>query len=306
MTIASQDNTQVRVSVDHVAKSFGKTMAVDDVSFEVKPGEIFGLLGPNGAGKTTTIRMILDIFKPDHGTISVLGGKMTDAKKEQIGYLPEERGLYKDVKVEDVVLYLAELKGMSRKTARARAAQYFEQLDLGAHKSKKVADLSKGMQQKVQVNTTLIHHPDLIIIDEPFSGLDPVNTRLIQDMLTSERERGAAIIMSTHQMNLVEELCDRIVLINKGDSVLYGRIHDIRRRYADNTVRVTIRGELPIMPGVEEISSKGHCHTLRLPVDMAPQSVLRLLSDSPDIMIESFELAIPTMDEIFVKVVSAV
>ena len=306
MTIASQDNTQVRVSVDHVAKSFGKTMAVDDVSFEVKPGEIFGLLGPNGAGKTTTIRMILDIFKPDHGTISVLGGKMTDAKKEQIGYLPEERGLYKDVKVEDVVLYLAELKGMSRKTARARAAQYFEQLDLGAHKSKKVADLSKGMQQKVQVITTLIHQPDLIIIDEPFSGLDPVNTRLIQDMLTSERERGAAIIMSTHQMNLVEELCDRIVLINKGDSVLYGRIHDIRRRYADNTVRVTIRGELPIMPGVEEISSKGHCHTLRLPVDMAPQSVLRLLSDSPDIMIESFELAIPTMDEIFVKVVSAV
>ncbi len=306
MTIASQDNTQVRVSVDHVAKSFGKTMAVDDVSFEVKPGEIFGLLGPNGAGKTTTIRMILDIFKPDHGTISVLGGKMTDAKKEQIGYLPEERGLYKDVKVEDVVLYLAELKGMSRKTARARAAQYFEQLDLGAHKSKKVADLSKGLQQKVQVITTLIHQPDLIIIDEPFSGLDPVNTRLIQDMLTSERERGAAIIMSTHQMNLVEELCDRIVLINKGDSVLYGRIHDIRRRYADNTVRVTIRGELPIMPGVEEISSKGHCHTLRLPVDMAPQSVLRLLSDSPDIVIESFELAIPTMDEIFVKVVSAV
>jgi len=292
------------VSVSHLAKSFGNTMAVHDVSFEVNPGEIFGLLGPNGAGKTTSIRMILDIFKPDRGEISVLGGKITEAKKEMIGYLPEERGLYKDMKVEDCVLYLAVLKGLSRKTAKERAAAYFDQLDLTAHKSKKVNDLSKGMQQKVQVITTLIHQPQLIIIDEPFSGLDPINTRLIQDMLIRERERGAAVIMSTHQMYQVEEMCDRIVLINKGDSVLYGRVDDIRRQYPDNTVRVTMRGDLPGIPGAIETSRKGNSHTLRLPADMPPQVALRQLADAPGITLESFELVIPTMDDIFVKVVS--
>jgi ABC-2 type transport system ATP-binding protein len=292
------------VSVSHLAKSFGKAMAVNDVSFEVQAGEIFGLLGPNGAGKTTSIRMILDIFKPDRGEINVLGGKITAAKKEKIGYLPEERGLYKDMKVEECVLYLAELKGLSRRTAKERAATYFEQLDLTAHKSKKVNDLSKGMQQKVQVITTLIHQPQLIIIDEPFSGLDPINTRLIQDMLIRERERGAAVIMSTHQMYQVEEMCDRIVLINRGDSVLYGRVDDIRRQYADNTVRVSVRGELPHISGAVETSRKGNSHTLRLPADMLPQAALRQLADAPDIALESFELAIPTMDDIFVKVVS--
>ena len=279
-------------------------MAVHDVSFDVQRGEIFGILGPNGAGKTTTIRMILDIFKPDHGEISVLGGAITEAKKEKIGYLPEERGLYKDLKVEECVIYLAELKGLSRKTARERAAGYFDQLDLSAHKSKKVNDLSKGMQQKVQVITTLIHQPEVVIIDEPFSGLDPVNTRLIQDMLVKERQRGTTVIMSTHQMHQVEEMCDRIVLINKGDSVLYGGVDEIRRRYADNAVRVTIRGELPHLPDVMETSSRGNQHTLHLPKGMQPQSILRQLADTPDITVEAFELAIPTLDDIFVRVVS--
>jgi ABC-2 type transport system ATP-binding protein len=298
----TQPNTTICVA--HLAKSFGSTQAVHDVSFEVHAGEIFGLLGPNGAGKTTTIRMILDIFKPDRGEISVLGGPMTEAKKEKIGYLPEERGLYKDVKVEECVLYLAELKGMPRRVARERAARYFEQLDLTAHKNKKVNDLSKGMQQKVQVITTLIHQPALVIIDEPFSGLDPLNTRLIQDMLLKERERGTAIVMSTHQMYQVEEMCDRIVLINKGDSVLYGGVDEIRRRYADNAVRVAVRGDLPNVPGVTETSHKGNEHTLSLPKDMSPQQLLRQLAETPDLFIESFELAIPAMDDIFVKVVA--
>jgi ABC-2 type transport system ATP-binding protein len=292
------------ICVSHLAKSFGATQAVRDVSFEVQRGEIFGLLGPNGAGKTTSIRMILDIFKPDKGQIEVLGGPMNAAKQERIGYLPEERGLYKDLKVEDCVIYLAELKGMSRRDARARAYQFFEQLDLMAHKSKKVNDLSKGMQQKVQVITTLIHQPAVIIIDEPFSGLDPVNTRLIQEMLLKERERGTSIIMSTHQMHQVEEMCNRIVLINQGNSVLYGGVDEIRRRYADNAVRVVARGELPAFPGVVETSRKGNEHTLHLPTDMNPQALLRQLADTPDLMVESFELAIPTMDDIFVRVVA--
>jgi ABC-2 type transport system ATP-binding protein len=300
----TNDKEFTTISVSHLAKSFGTAQAVRDVSFDVRRGEIFGLLGPNGAGKTTSIRMILDIFKPDHGEIEVLGGPIDAAKKDRIGYLPEERGLYKDLKVEECVVYLAELKGLSRATAKERAARYFDQLDLTAHKNKKVNDLSKGMQQKVQVITTLIHQPSLIIIDEPFSGLDPVNTRLIQDMLMRERERGTSIVMSTHQMYQVEEMCDRIVLIDQGNSVLYGGVDEIRRRYADNAVRVVARGELPALPGVTESSRKGNEHTLHLPADMTQQALLHRLADTPDLLIESFELAIPTMDDIFVRVVS--
>jgi ABC-2 type transport system ATP-binding protein len=300
----STSDPNTTISVRNLAKSFGSAKAVRDVTFDVRAGEIFGLLGPNGAGKTTTIRMILDIFKPDHGEINVLGGPMTEQKKEQVGYLPEERGLYKDLKVEDCVLYLAELKGLNRHVAGERAEAYFKQLDLAEHKRKKVSDLSKGMQQKVQVITTLIHQPKLVIIDEPFSGLDPVNTRIIQDILLKERERGTSIVMSTHQMYQVEEMCDRIVLINKGDSVLYGPVDDIRRRYADNAVRVTVHGELPAIPGAIETSRKGNEHTLSLPKDMPPQSLLRILADTPGLAVESFELAIPTMDDIFVRVVS--
>jgi ABC-2 type transport system ATP-binding protein len=291
------------ISVSHLAKSFGMAQAVRDVSFDVAQGEIFGLLGPNGAGKTTTIRMILDIFKPDRGSVSVLGGAMGEAKKDRIGYLPEERGLYKDISVENCVWYLAELKGMPRAEAKTRAAKFFDQLDLTAHKRKKVQDLSKGMQQKVQVMTTLLHRPELIIIDEPFSGLDPVNTRLVQDMLLQEQKNGTTIVMSTHQMYQVEEMCNRLVLINKGNSVLYGEVNEIRRRYADNAVRVVAQGELPDIPGITEATRKGNAHTLHLSPETTPQAVLQQLANSPNLTIESFERALPTMDDIFVRVV---
>jgi ABC-2 type transport system ATP-binding protein len=291
------------ISVAGLKKRFGAAEAVREVSFDVKRGEIFGLLGPNGAGKTTTIRMILDIFKPDQGQVSVLGGAMTDAKKDRIGYLPEERGLYKDVTVENGVLYLAELKGISRAKARTRADVFFEQLDLTAHKKKKIQDLSKGMQQKVQVITTLIHQPELIIIDEPFSGLDPVNTRLIQDLLLAQRAQGTTIVMSTHQMYQVEEMCDRLVLINQGRSVLYGAVDDIRRSYAGNAVRVVVRGALPTLTGVRNSTQKGNAHVLQLEPGVVPQAILRQLADMPGVMVESFDLALPTMDDIFVRVV---
>ncbi|GIV84358.1 MAG: ABC transporter ATP-binding protein [Candidatus Roseilinea sp.] len=292
------------VSVSGLAKAFGQAQAVRDVSFDVHRGEIFGLLGPNGAGKTTTLRMILDIYKPDRGEINVLGGPMTEAKKARIGYLPEERGLYKDLRVEECVLYLAELKGLSRQEARRRADACFERLGLAAEKRKKVSEFSKGMQQKVQIITALIHAPELIIIDEPFSGLDPVNTRLVQDLLLEEHRKGTTIIISTHQMHQVEAMCDRIVLIDKGTSVLYGSVDEIRRQYADNAVRVTARGELPHLPGVVETSRKGNTHTLSLPSDMDPQALLAQLATAPGLKIEAFELALPTMDDIFVRVVS--
>ncbi len=191
------------VDVQHVSKDFGATRAVDDVSFDIRGGEIFGLLGPNGAGKTTMIRMILDLFKPDRGTIAVFGKPIAEQDKARIGYLPEERGLYKNVSVIDCLSYLASLKGLSRPDARRRAMEYLERVDLGGVAKKKVKELSKGMQQKVQLGVALLHEPDLIIVDEPFYGLDPVNTRLVKDMLRASQARGAAVVMSSHQMDRV-------------------------------------------------------------------------------------------------------
>ncbi len=294
----------VVISVAHLAKSFGQAKAVQDVSFDVQAGEIFGLLGPNGAGKTTSIRMILEFSSRTRATVSVLGGAMTEAKKDRIGYLPEERGLYKDITVEQCVVYLAELKGMKAADAKAKANRYFEQLDLSAHKRKKVSDLSKGMQQKVQIIATLIHSPALIIVDEPFSGLDPVNTRLVEDMLVEQRKQGTAIVMSTHQMHQVEELCDRLVLINKGNSVLYGPVDEVRRSYADRSVRFIAKGEVPPLAGCMETTRRNGERTWALPKDMEPQQVLQHLMSAPGVAVESFELAIPTMDDIFVKVVA--
>ncbi len=231
------------VSVSHLSKSFGAVRAVEDVSFEVFPGEIFGLLGPNGAGKTTSIRMMLDIFKAERGEISVLGGKMDEAKKNRIGYLPEERGMYKDLKLEPTLIFLARLKGLSEAEAKRRLPDWLKRLDLYDHRYKKVQELSKGMQQKAQVIATLLHEPDLIVIDEPFSGLDPVNTRLVEDIIREQQAAGKTIIMSTHQMHQVEALCSRIALIDKGRTVLYGEVDQIKRNFAGNAVTITGQGD---------------------------------------------------------------
>jgi ABC-2 type transport system ATP-binding protein len=272
------------------------------VSLVVEQGEIFGLLGPNGAGKTTTIRILLDIFKPDRGDVTVLGGPMTEAKKDRIGYMPEDRGLYQDINLERCLVYLASLKGMETSEARSRIGEYLERFDLAAYKHRKVKELSKGMQQKAQLITTLVHRPDLLIIDEPFSGLDPVNTQMVKDLLLEERQRGVTIIMSTHQMHQVEELCDRIVLIHYGKVRLYGRLDEIRRRFSGHAVLVRAVGDLPAIPGV--LNSETHNSTMRLTLSpsTSPQEVLKALV-MQNIDIEQFEVAIPTLDEIFIRVV---
>ncbi|HOS54173.1 MAG TPA: ATP-binding cassette domain-containing protein, partial [Anaerolineaceae bacterium] len=216
------------IIVDRISKAFGNLQAVKNVSFEVNPGEIFGLLGPNGAGKTTSIRIILDIFKADSGTVSILGGAMTEEKKNRIGYLPEERGLYQDIQLERCLVYLATLKGLEESEARGRINDYLQKFDLADARKKKVKELSKGMQQKAQLITTLVHKPEVVIIDEPFSALDPVNTQMVKDLLKEERHRGTTIVMCTHQMHQVEELADRIALINAGETVLYGGLTEIR------------------------------------------------------------------------------
>ena len=291
------------VEVTNISKRFGETQAVDDLTFEVRPGEIFGLLGPNGAGKTTSIRMILDIFKPDSGEINILGGGMTEEKKNHIGYLPEERGLYQDIPLERCLVFLAVLKGMEENDARQKLRSYFDQFDLSENREKKVKELSKGMQQKAQLITTLVHDPELVIIDEPFTSLDPVNTEVVKDLLEMKRDEGKAIIMSTHQMNQVEELCDRILLIDHGKQVLYGTLRDIQRSFASRDVMVTPVDKLPdTIEDVLEIRQMNGRFRLILEENAQPNQILKRLINQGVELIE-FEIAIPPLNEIFIQVI---
>lgn len=291
------------IDVRNISKIFATTRAVEDVSFSVEPGEIFGLLGPNGAGKTTTIRIILDVFKPDTGSVSILGGPMSEDKKNRIGYLPEERGLYQDINLERCLLYLATLKGLEKDEAFKRINVYLERFDLADHRKKKVKELSKGMQQKAQLINTLVHQPELVIIDEPFSALDPVNTQMVKDLLREERDRGKTIVMCTHQMHQVEELCDRLVLINKGRAMLYGSLAEIQRRYATPAVNVHTPQTLPAdLPGVQHVERENSGFHLLLKDGTTAQDILRYLVGQ-GVNLDSFEIAMPTLDEIFIQVV---
>jgi ABC-2 type transport system ATP-binding protein len=293
------------VEISHIVKSFGSVKAVNDVSFSVEKGNIFGLLGPNGAGKTTAIRVMLDIFRPDAGTVSVLDGPMTEDKKNRIGYMPEERGLYQDIRLDRCLTYLGTLKGLSAAEARQRSEGYLERFDLAAHKHKKVKELSKGMQQKAQIITTLLHRPELIIVDEPFSGLDPVNTQMVIDLLREECDRGATILLCSHQMHQVEALCDRLVLIDHGRVMLYGRLDEIRRQYAGNAIEVRTLDSAPnyaSLPGVTNIEQTNGSTRLTLGAGFSPQEVLKALV-AQDVFVEQFEVAMPTLDEIFIQVV---
>ncbi len=290
------------VEVKRIVKSFGSTRAVQDVSFGVRNGEILGLLGPNGAGKTTCIRVLLDIFKPDQGSVSVFGGPMTEAKKDRIGYMPEERGLYQDLALQRCLVYLATLKGLSASEARQRVGQYLQQFDLAAHRDKKVKELSKGMQQKAQLINTIAHWPDLIIIDEPFAALDPVNTQMVKDLMLDLKRDGRAIILCTHQMHHAEELCDRIVLIDRGRVVLEGALDEIRRQYAGNAVLVRVTGALPEVGGVLQETRHNHTRHWTLAEGTSPQDVLKHLVSSGAV-VEQFEIALPSLEEVFIKVV---
>ena len=291
------------IVVNHIAKSFGKTEAVKDVSFNVGPGEIFGLLGPNGSGKTTSIRILLDIYQPDRGSVEILGGPMTEAKLNKIGYLPEERGLYQDVELTRNLTYLATLKNMTKEEIEQKLPIWLERFDLSQHQKKKTKELSKGMQQKAQLIAALIHEPEIIIIDEPFAALDPVNTQLVKDLLIELRNEGRTVVMSTHQMNQVEMLCDRLVLIDHGTVLLEGSLKDVQERFATNQVLIQPNSALPeSLPGVQNIEEDGLYFRLTPEDGVSPHTVLRQLVDQ-QVAIDSFEIATPTLDEIFIKVV---
>src|SRR5262252_695026 len=228
--------------LDNINKSFGDFTAVSDLSLQVKRGRIFGLIGPNGAGKTTTIRMIVNITVPDSGRIELFGQAMSTALQDRIGYLPEERGLYRKMKVGEQLRFFAELKGLPGKEADTRIDNWLKKLQLFEWKDKRAKDLSKGMQQKIQFITAVIHEPDLLILDEPFSGLDPVSVDLMKDTILEQKASGKTIILSTHQMEIAEKLCDDVCMINKSQKVFDGRLREIRRSFAQNAVALRIEG----------------------------------------------------------------
>ena len=293
----------------NVTKQYGNQLALDNVSISVPEQCIYGLLGPNGAGKTTLIRIINQITGPDSGELFLNGKKLVPSDIQFIGYLPEERGLYKKMKVGEQALYFAQLKGLSKTEAMRRLKYWFKKLDIIDWWGKKVEELSKGMAQKVQFVTTILHEPKLLIFDEPFTGFDPLNTKIIKDEILFLRERGATIIFSTHNMESVEELCDNITLIDKAKTILEGSVHEIRSRWAANEYDLVFEGNV-------KIAGNGHYNILKQQTD-TNKSIIRLKTTSNintnDILqtimksgnIISFNPALPSMNEIFIRVIEA-
>ncbi len=289
------------VEIENVAKTFGDHLAVDDLSLSVPGGSIYGFIGPNGSGKTTTLRMVMRILYPDRGKIRVLGEESYGAAHDRIGYLPEERGLYKKMKVRDVLRFYAELKGV-RNHKRA-VASWLERLDLIDWAGKKVEALSKGMAQKIQFISAVIAEPDLVILDEPFTGLDPVNTDVLREAILDLRRRGATVIFSTHDMGVAEKLCDFIFMIHNGRKVLDGTLDTIQGNYGQDTVRVKVDehvGDLRHLPGVEHVTDFGQLQELRVSPGTDTQAVLAALMERG--RVAHFELVRPSLHDIFVRI----
>ena len=292
---------QPTVRVREIRKSFGTLQAVDGVSFEVYPGEIFGLLGPNGAGKTTTIRMLMGILHPDAGQVEVLGQAPIQVR-ERVGYLPEERGLYPNLKVLDILTYLAQLKGRPKAWAQERAEALLARVGLAERAHAKVKELSRGMQQKVQLLAAIVHDPEVCVLDEPFQGLDPVNLQLVKELLLELKAAGKTIVLSTHQMNQVEALCSRIALINRGRVVLYGELARIQQTYAANVVYVHASSPLPELPMVRRYREHNGMYYLELPPEVSSQQLLRTLVQA-GVEIQAFQVGRLPLEDIFVRVV---
>ncbi len=298
--------------LEDVRKTYNGTTAVDGVSFEVPRGAIYGLLGPNGAGKTSLIRIITTITAADSGRVWFDGEPLNAAHPEQIGYMPEERGLYKKMRVGEQLLYLARLKGLSAKEAREKIRWWLERFDCAEWWNKKVEELSKGMQQKVQFITTVVHQPKLLILDEPFSGLDPINTNLIKDEIRRLNAEGTTIIFSTHRMEQVEEICEHITLISKGRNILTGPVAALKQRFKKNLYRIEFEGALPDAFGRSEaagnarfrvVERKAGSLTVQVADELIANEVLRLLLEA-GVRITRFEEILPTLNEIFIRLVT--
>jgi ABC-2 type transport system ATP-binding protein len=297
------------ISIRHIVKQYANHRALDDVSMEIEKGKVFGLLGPNGAGKTSLIRIINQITAPDSGEVLFNGEKLHQAHIERIGYLPEERGLYKKMEIGEQILYLARLKGLSRDEAMKRIKYWFEKMEIQGWWKKKLEDLSKGMQQKVQFVATVLHEPELLILDEPFTGFDPVNAEIIKNEILELNKKGATIIFSTHRMESVEELCDSIALLDRSHKILDGKMKTIRNNYRSGTYTIEYEGERKMIDGsapfsiLSEADTEDHHQlTIRLSTGVRLNDVLAYLL--PLVSINKVEEKIPTMNEIFIQTVS--
>jgi ABC-2 type transport system ATP-binding protein len=289
------------IALENVTKSYDSVTAVSGVNLRVRQGAILGLLGPNGAGKTTTIRMIMNILVPDEGSIKVMDQAVSDRTRDLIGYLPEERGLYPRMKVLDIIVFLAALHGLSEAEAARRAKEWLDRLGLSEWSGKKLVDLSKGMQQKVQFITAVIHKPPLVILDEPFSGLDPVNAALIQEIMLEMRTNGSTIVLSTHRMEQVERMCDAICLIDKGRNVLDGELRAIKQSYGKNTLHIEFTGSEDFLnnPSILKITRLGNGVEAKLKPGADPQEILKAAVQA-NVSITRFELLEPSLNEIFI------
>ncbi|MGH9734498.1 MAG: ABC transporter ATP-binding protein [Candidatus Acidiferrales bacterium] len=290
------------ISLQNVTKSYDAVNAVNAVSLNVREGAILGLLGPNGAGKTSTIRMIMNILIPDEGSIRVFGNPVSDSTRRMVGYLPEERGLYPRMDVRSVIVFLAALRGLSEAEAQKRTDEWLARLDLSDWSGKKVRDLSKGMQQKVQFIAAVLHKPRLMILDEPFSGLDPVNAATIKDIMLEMRNEGSTIVLSTHLMEQVERLCDSICLINKGYNILDGDLRAIKKSYGKNTVRIEFTGPDSFLthPAIASVNRFGSGAEAKLKPGVDAQEILKAAVQS-GARIDRFELLEPSLNDIFIE-----
>ena len=294
------------IELNDVSKVFGKFQAVDDLSFQVPRGVIFGLLGPNGAGKTTTIRMIMNITAADSGEIRVLGNPMTRETQNRIGYLPEERGLYRKMRVGEHLLFLAAIKAVPREDARRRIAEWAEKLELKPWMKKKVDELSKGMQQKVQFIATVIHDPEILILDEPFSGLDPINTSIIKDYLIEFRQKGKTIIFSTHVLEQAEKLCDEITLLARSKKILEGNLRELKRRFSRNLLQLSVEADpaqIAALPGVASSQPVNGGYLIALAPGTDQREFLRRALDR--FPLQGFSAKEPELEEIYLEAIRA-
>jgi len=292
------------VELKNVSKAYGSFVAVDDLSFSIAPGTVFGLLGPNGAGKTSTIRMMIGIILPDSGEVRLFGELFRREHLERIGYLPEERGLYKRMKVLDHLVLLGRLHGLDAAAAKRKAESWCERLEIASWTQKKVEELSKGMQQKIQFIAALMHEPDFIIMDEPFTGLDPVNTALLKNVIMELKQAGKSVLFSTHQMEQVERMCDSILLIDRGKAVLHGELREVKSRYGRDTVLLEFEGDASFLEQpalVQNVKRNGRGVEVRLAPGADPQALLQ--AAMPRARMSKFELLEPTLEEIFIEVV---
>ena len=298
--------TATAVDVREVWKRYGDTDVVIDLSFDVRPGEVLGFLGPNGSGKTTTMRMILDIVRPAKGHIEVFGEPPGVEHQARVGYLPEDRGLYRDVKIIDTLTYFGSLRGMSRKEAHDKAMALMTEMELADAAEKKAAELSRGMHQKAQLIATILNDPDLLIIDEPFQGLDPVNADMLKGVVQAQKDRGAAVIMSTHDMGDAQTLCDRILLIDHGRRLLYGTVGQVRDAFSDGAVEVSgtdIPRTADGLRSVTDVHEVDDAVRYLIRDDATPQDLFRELADT-GAQVERFAVQAPSLDEVFIRTVA--